>query len=633
MIKVVPLTPEQKERLFGSNNGNDAKSTSDRPSTEQLVHDWLRQDRNPETRKIAESWQPTDKIDHWLYPRIAFGTAGLRAQVGAGYARMNDLIVLQTTKGLASWVLRQSLPTGLSSHSVVIGYDGRTNSQSFAQLAASIMLLKGIEVIWLGKFVHTPLVAFTVKERRASAGVMITASHNPKEDNGYKVYAGNGCQINTPVDEEIQAAIIENLEVPEEAWDTSEVDKLESTGQHMQDLYTKALLAVIGPVLKPPSFIYTPLHGTGLEIFMEVLDSLTRNADETSTKTFCKPVLEQSRPDPEFPTVKFPNPEESGALDLAQALAKKENISLIIANDPDADRLAVAERMHGSWDQLTGDEVGALLGWYIFTKQHDSGSIGSSKPRMFTSAVSSSFLSTIGSSEGFEVEETLTGFKWIGNAALTAGRAGGNVLFGYEEALGYMIPGICHDKDGVSAAMLFLQAVARWHETKGQTPLGILHGLCKKYGWHETVNTYFKSPSVQLTTKMFQTIQSQPERVLDMLPQPANIRIRDASAGTDTGEADGRSRLPVVPGNLMITLWMSGSSELGDGTRVTIRASGTEPKIKVYIECRSKSGKDIARRGALVTLQAVIATWFCDRQFVIEERWLDWQDSEIEAIQ
>ncbi|CAF9917801.1 MAG: hypothetical protein GOMPHAMPRED_001382 [Gomphillus americanus] len=625
MIKVVQLTPEQKQKLFGSDNGNDAEPSSDRPSTEQLIHDWLRQDRNPETRKVAESWQLSDKIDHWLYPRIAFGTAGLRAQVGAGYARMNDLIVLQTTQGLASWVLRQTFATGMSSHSVVIGYDGRTNSRSFARLVASVMLLRGIDVIWLGKFVHTPLVAFTVKERRASAGVMITASHNPKEDNGYKVYAGNGCQINTPVDEEIQAAIIDDLEVPEEAWDTSQVDKLESVGQHMQMLYTKALLARIGPVLKPPSFIYTPLHGTGLEIFMEVLDSLTGNADETSTKTFCKPVLEQSRPDPEFPTVRFPNPEESGALDLAQALAEKENISLIIANDPDADRLAVAERTpNGSWYQLKGDEVGALLGWYIFTKQNDSGSISSPKYKMFTSAVSSSFLSTIGSSEGFEVEETLTGFKWIGNAALAAEKAGGNVLFGYEEALGYMLPAVCHDKDGVSAAMLFLQAAAKWHETRSQTPLEVLQSLHQKKGWHETVNTYLKSPSIQLTTKMFQTIQSQPERVLDMLPPSTNIRIRDALAGTDTGEADGRSRLPVVPGNLMITFWMSGPSELGDSTRVTIRASGTEPKIKIYIECKSRSGKDVARNGALRTLQAVIATWFRDKQFVIEERWQDW---------
>ena len=621
MIKVVELTPEQETRLFGSSNNNaNTSSGSGRPSTTHLIQEWLRQDRNPSTKKAVETWQNLGEIDRWMYPRISFGTAGLRAQVGAGYARMNDLVVLQTSQGLARWILRQPKPLDRVKHTVVIGYDGRTNSREFAELAASAILHVDIEVIWLGKLVHTPLVAFTVKKQLASAGIMITASHNPKEDNGYKVYASNGCQINTPIDEEIQSSILEDLEVSAEVWDTSRVDHLSEVGISMQNSYVKILVETIGPILSPPRFMYTPLHGTGLEIFSMALRDIAESGPSSPSEYF-HIVTEQSVPDDTFPTVKFPNPEEQGALLLAQSSAEKQNISLIIANDPDADRLAVSERTSdGVWCQLKGDEVGTLLGWYLFSKYRPDMTV---KPKMFVSAVSSSFLATIGESEGFLVNETLTGFKWIGNAALTAEKAGYKVLFGYEEALGYMIPGICHDKDGVSAAMLFLQATAYSQQKYNQTPLQVLQTLYERYGWVETANTYFKSPSVELTGDIFKNIQAQPKELLDALPPGVHARVRDALAGTDSGELDGKSRLPIVKGNLMITLWLTGSSKLGDSTRVTVRASGTEPKVKIYIECKSKDGKDVAKDGAVQVLRAVAKTWFQDKRFVIEERWRD----------
>lgn len=619
MIKVVGLTAEQEQRLFGSSNTTNASSDSGRSPTTHLIQEWLRQDRCPSTRKEVETWQNLEMVDHWLHPRISFGTAGLRAQVGAGYARMNNLVVLQTSQGLARWVFRQSKPPGISKHTIVIGYDGRFNSREFAELAASAILHADVEVIWLGKLVHTPLVAFTVKEKQASAGIMITASHNPKEDNGYKVYASNGCQINTPIDEEIQSCIIEDLEVPADLWDTSRVDGLEKVGDHMQKLYVEALISSIGPIASPPRFVYTPLHGTGLEIFTRVLNSITVGTEIFSPHRCFYTVTEQAEPDPSFPTLKFPNPEEQGALLLAQSLAEKQGISLIIANDPDADRLAVSERSSdGTWYQLKGDEVGTLLGWYLFREYRHHKTI---KPKMLTSAVSSSFLATIGSLESFSVDETLTGFKWIGNVALAAEKAGEKILFGYEEALGYMIPGICHDKDGVSAAMLFLQATAYWKGEYNQTPLQVLRSLYQKYGWIETANTYFKSPSLELTGNIFRTIQAQPGKILDVLPADTEIRVRDALTGTDSGEADGKSRLPQVKGNLMITIWLTGSSKIGDTARVTIRASGTEPKVKIYVECKSKQGKDTARNGAAEILRAVAKTWFQDKRFTIEERW------------
>lgn len=588
-----------------------------RPSIEFLIQEWLRQDRCKSTRNIVESSQVSEKIDHWFYPRITFGTAGLRAQVGPGYARMNNLVVLQTTLGLARWISRQTKERP-NEFSVVIGFDGRTNSMEFAELAASAMLFMGIKVLWLGKLVHTPLVAFSVKEKKANAGIMITASHNPKEDNGYKVYAGNGCQINTPVDAEIQSAILEDFEVPEQVWDVSQVNALSRIGDEMQALYIAAIQSAIGVIENSAKFVYTPLHGIGLEIFTRVFQSITLT-DESSVQRLFQSVSQQSIPDPEFPTVKYPNPEEDGALNLAQILADKNGISLIIANDPDADRLAVAEKVSsGSWYQFKGDEVGALLGWYIFMKHRKS---GEGKPVMFNSAVSSSFLSSIGSHEGFEVRETLTGFKWIGNMALNAENHGDNVLYGYEEALGYMLPNICYDKDGVSTAMLFLQATTIWSEELNQTPIQVLQHLYEKYGWHETANTYFKSPDVKLTNQVFKTIQTDPSRVLVVLPPGTQIRIRDALQGTDSGEVDGKSQVPVVEGNLMVTCWLKGHPSLGEGTRVTIRASGTEPKVKIYVECKDRTSKDAARNGALMVLRAVTRTWFQDSRFMIEERW------------
>ena len=515
---------------------------------------------------------------------IAFGTAGLRAKVEAGFARMNCLTVIQTSQGLAEHVIKRSV--GKSQPKAVIGYDGRHDSHRFAELAAAAFLSKGFSVIWFRAVVHTPLVPFAVRSQRADVGVMITASHNPKDDNGYKVYGSNACQINSPEDLAIAQAIKENLEPI--TWDVSPVSLLEDCLDRIRSDYVEQIAKVVRLKSPVPNVVYTPMHGVGLDFFLHVMHRLLpiQPGDQAlgeikmEEHPTIKVVPQQAYPDPDFSTVTYPNPEENAALDLAKLEAEKLGLKIIIANDPDADRFAAAQELsNGTWYQFKGDEVGALLGSYIITKWRRQHSLNNSRPLMITSAVSSQMLAAIGNREGFVVQETLTGFKWIGNKALDAGA---EALFGYEEALGYMLPNIVHDKDGISAACLFLEACSEWK----RQPYDVLQDLYKAYGFFETMNTYWKSPNVDLTKAVFERIRMKPTLVLDSLAPSTRCRIRDALSGTDTGTVDRLSTLPVLSDNMMITLWLSNNSELQEGVRLTIRASGTEPKIKGKIQRR-----------------------------------------------
>ena len=513
-----------------------------------------------------------------LNPRIAFGTAGLRAKVEAGFARMNCLTVIQTSQGLAEHVIRHSV--GKSQPKAVIGYDGRHDSHRFAELVAAAFLAKGFSVIWFRAVVHTPLVPFAVRSQRAEVGIMITASHNPKDDNGYKVYGSNACQINSPEDLAIAQAITENLEPI--TWDVSRVRLLEDSLDKIRGDYVEQVAKAVQFKSPVPNVVYTPMHGVGLDFFLRVMHQLLplQLGDHALRETqseghpAIKVVPQQAYPDPNFSTVTYPNPEENAALDLAKLEADKHELKIVIANDPDADRFAAAQKLSdGSWYQFKGDEVGALLGFYIISKWRAHHSSTMSSRLMITSAVSSQMLAAIGNREGFVVQETLTGFKWIGNKALDAGA---EALFGYEEALGYMLPSIVYDKDGISAACLFLEACSEWK----RQPYDILQDLYTTYGYFETMNTYWKSPNVDLTKAVFERIRMKPILILEYLAPSTQCRIRDALSGTDTGTVDHISSLPVLPDNMMITLWLSKSSELQEGVRLTIRASGTEPKIK-----------------------------------------------------
>lgn len=484
----------------------------------------------------------------------------------AGFARLNSLTIIQTSQGLAEHLLK-SYP-GAAAKGIVIGYDARHNSKKFAELAAAAFIAKRIKVLWYEDLVHTPMVPYGVKNLGAVAGVMVTASHNPAQDNGYKVYGSNGCQINCPEDAAIAASILGNLEPV--TWDVGQLQcspLLRPVLPLMKAKYLQEVCKFVEGYLKHtgvPGFVYTPLHGVGLQYMTAALEQLGIGNRMTT-------VQQQAQPNPDFPTVKYPNPEEAGALDLAIEIANQTGVRLILSNDPDADRFAVAEKVGDQWQQFTGDQVGVLLGYYLFshTLPHDA-----SNCTMLNSAVSSQMLAEIAAKEGFQLSETLTGFKWLGNTAFAIDKAGRTVTFAYEEALGYMIPKIVHDKDGISAAILFLCAVTQWG-----SPWEKLRQLYEKYGYFYTLNTYWRSPEVITTMKLFGRIQRLGSPFRAMVGGRQVLRWRDLSKNYDSATPDNIPDLPSSMDSQMITCWLEGG-DLDQGIRFTIRASGTEPKIK-----------------------------------------------------
>jgi phosphoglucomutase len=502
---------------------------------------------------------------------------------------------------------------------------------------------------------------------------MITASHNPAQDNGYKVYWSNGAQINVPLDQRIETSILENQEPWKDAWNTMPAEKspavvddlLTAYGRRLQEEIERLQPAIPATPTTVPtasststSAMYTPLHGVGYLYFDWVANRVTR-----STRNVC---LLQKVPDPDFPTLKFPNPEEEGALQLAFLSADARKQSLIIAHDPDADRFAAAQKMpDGHWHRFTGDQMGFLLASYLLDRVYldqaatvlskDIGAYAASYPpnevhnrddaevtrsndgpakasaekqrkiAMLTTAVSSSMLSRMARAHGVYFEETLTGFKWLGNRAHTMAPEY-NVIFAYEEALGYMFPSLSYDKDGIAAASIFLNAVEYWRsEDQIQGPMSPyekLQSLYKLYGYHESINTYFTSQDPKYTKDFFNAIRLC-EEVSDMeLDNFKILRWRDVTDGVEHPMAPDpdafATKLPMDPSSQMLTFHLQPVREEGetgdlleDLVTVTIRASGMEPKVKLYLECRSESEKT-AQRLAGIAFQAVIGTWWLE---------------------
>ena len=483
----------------------------------------------------------------------------------AGYARLNCLTIIQASQGLAQYLMKEA--SNAAESGIVVGYDARHNSRKFAELTMAAFIAKGIKVWWFEDLVHTPLVPFGVLLHKAAAGVMITASHNPAQDNGYKVYNSKGCQINSPVDGHITRAILENLEPV--TWNIPEHSSLkEAVLSKSKECYVERIFKELGsfPRQLTPAvrFVYTPMHGVGLQYLQLALKRIGIDG-------MMAVVEEQARPNPDFPTVKYPNPEEEGALELAINTANSQGIKLILANDPDADRFSAAEKTIYGWHQFTGDQMGVLLAYYWITQQ-DRQSL--SQNIILTSAVSSQMLSVIASKHGFTVKETLTGFKWLGSVALDLMGKGLEVPFGYEEALGYMIPSIILDKDGIAASVLFLKTCAEW-----SSPWAMLQRLYAQYGYFETANTYWRSSS----TSSIDTVFANVRRLGDPYPISVGnrkvIRWRDLTVGYDSATPDRVPDLPCSAESHMITCWLEGSSR-DQGVRFTVRTSGTEPKIK-----------------------------------------------------
>lgn len=568
----------------------------------ELAEEWLKLDQDPTTTdeiyKLLVKGH-TAELESRLRTRIAFGTAGLRGRMQAGFACMNSLTVIQASQGLAAYLLETE--RDVKHRGVVIGHDARHNSSKFAKLAAAAFVAKGIRVWWFETTVHTPLVPFGVRHLNAAAGVMVTASHNPAYDNGYKVYWSNGCQIIPPHDSGIANAILNNLKPV--TWDTSVVDNghllIEGALGLCQDQYMDVVKIAAQPegIPVPDSsslrFVYTPMHGVGLV-------PMTLCMQKLGLASSMRVVELQAQADPDFPTVKFPNPEEKGALDLSIQTAEKDDIPLIVASDPDADRLAAAEKVSDKWHIFTGNQLGILLASYIIERY--AGNTPRQKLAMLASTVSSRMLQALAAKEGFRFTETLTGFKWLGNIARNLDADGYKVLFAFEEALGYMIPEVVHDKDSISAAAVFLTAVSFWH-SKGLTPYAKLQQLYEQLGYFEDANTYLISPSPAATASVFTAIRALGD------PHPTTIgnrkitRWRDLTVGYDSAGKNNVPDLPVDKSSQMITC------ELEGGAVFTVRGSGTEPKIKFYIECVDKSS-EAAKKGAEQILQDLLREWF-----------------------
>lgn len=486
---------------------------------------------------------------------LEFGTAGLRGVMAAGPNRMNRAVVIRAAAGLAAF-LREQAGDAFTPR-VVIGYDARHQSDRFARDTAAVMTAAGIEAFLLSGPRPTPVLAFAVQSLEAEAGVMVTASHNPPRDNGYKVYLGGrlaepgerGAQIIPPADARIAAhieAVGPAASVPTaEGWQTLAHTRIEG--------YIACAAALARPQGdKTISIVYTAMHGVGAEVAMP---ALARAGFDDVTS-----VPEQNDPDPDFPTLPFPNPEEPGALDAAVAAARRTHADLIIANDPDADRCAVAVPSQDGWRQLTGDEVGALIGTYLAGRARLAP--GS---RFANSIVSSRLLGRIAADRGIEHRETLTGFKWISRVP--------GLAFGYEEAIGYCVdPEHVRDKDGINTAVLIAQFAAEL-AASGRTLLDVLDDLARRHGVHLSAPVTIRVDDLAQIGRMLEAFQADPP---DELAGSPVVTADDLALGKD---------LPPTPGIRLVT---------EDDSRVIVRPSGTEPKLKCYLEVVEPVTGDLA---------------------------------------
>jgi phosphomannomutase len=500
---------------------------------------WLAEDPDPETRdELAEliDAEDLDALAARFAGTLQFGTAGLRGELGAGPMRMNRSVVIRAAAGLAAYLKAK----GQTGGTVVIGYDARYKSADFARDTAAVMTGAGLRAAVLPRPLPTPVLAYAIRHLDAVAGVEVTASHNPPRDNGYKVYLGDGSQIVPPADAEIADAIaavgpLAGVDRPESGW--------EILGDEVLDAYlarTDAVLDAGSP--RTAQVVYTAMHGVGTSVLTAAF----------ARAGFPEPVLvaEQAEPDPAFPTVAFPNPEEPGAMDLAFATARRAHPDIVIANDPDADRCAVAvpdPSVDGGWRMLRGDEVGALLAAHLVAR----GATG-----VFAeSIVSSSLLGRIAEKAGNGYEETLTGFKWIARVD--------GLRYGYEEALGYCVdPEGVRDKDGITAALLVAELASVLKEQE-RTLLDLLDDIAVEHGLHATDQLSVRVEDLSVIADAMRRLREAPPTSLAGL---AVTSAEDLSEGTE--------QLPPTDG-LRYHL---------EGARVIVRPSGTEPKLKCYLE-------------------------------------------------
>ncbi|WP_211160384.1 MULTISPECIES: phospho-sugar mutase [Microbacterium] len=543
----------------------------------------MAQDPDGETRAelqaLVESAENGDAaaiagLEDRFATRLAFGTAGLRGELGAGSNRMNRVLVAQAAAGLAAYVVERAHGgADASPPTVVVGYDGRRNSDVFARDSAEIFAGAGLRAILLPRLLPTPVLAYAVRHLGAAAGVMVTASHNPPNDNGYKVYLGgpdDGSQIVAPADADI-AAHIERIA---EEGDISVLPRslgYETASEAIVDGYITATAAVAPAPAGADglTWVYTAMHGVGWETFSRIL--------ETAGYPEPVPVTAQLDPDGGFPTVAFPNPEEPGAMDLAFETAREAGAELIIANDPDADRLAVAipdGSADGGWRRLTGNQIGLLLGWRAAQRAADAGRTAGAS--LACSLVSSPGLQAVAEHYGLDFHATLTGFKWISRAP--------GMIFGFEEALGYLVnPETVRDKDGISAAVAMLGMVSE-ARGRGASLADLLTEFDETFGSFASDQISVRVDDVSAIGRIMAALRAEhPSTIGDTAVE----RVDDLLEGADD--------LP--PGDVL-RVW------LVDGSRVIVRPSGTEPKLKLYLDVRGDSPSDAAERIARLSAGA-----------------------------
>ncbi|MFC1404329.1 MULTISPECIES: phospho-sugar mutase [Streptacidiphilus] len=572
------------------------------PDTADLLaraRTWLAEDPDPDTRAeladlLASAEGPAEEQQCAAWSELAerfagtlqFGTAGLRGEMGAGPMRMNRAVVIRAAAGLAAYVGKRT-PGGL----VVIGYDARHKSHDFARDTAAVVTAAGLRAALLPGPLPTPVLAYAVRQLDAAAGVMVTASHNPPRDNGYKVYLGGeleGAQIVPPHDAGIAAEIdavasLADVPLAADGWEVLTADAV------LDPYLSRAAGLVVPGGPRDLSVVYTPMHGVGRDTFLAAFERAGFPAPGI--------VAAQADPDPDFPTVGFPNPEEPGAMDLAFEAAAALGPDIVIANDPDADRLAVAVPDAGTasgWRMLRGDEVGALLAAHIVNKPAvnkpavdkpaaDRATADPAAGTFATTIVSSSLLSRIAAAAGIGYAETLTGFKWISRAP--------GLRYGYEEALGYCVdPDAVRDKDGISAALL-LAELAAGLKAAGRTLGDLLDELALGHGLHATDQLAVRVADLRLIADAMARLREQPPTAL------AGLRV-DSADDLEQGSAD----LPPTDG---LRYRLSGAGV--DSARVVVRPSGTEPKLKCYLEVVVPVGSADALAGARTTAAGLLA--------------------------
>lgn len=523
----------------------------------ELAQDWLAQDPDPVTRAELQELidaQDESQLEQRFGTRLEFGTAGLRGELGAGTNRMNRVLVAQAAMGLGLFLNEHF--SG-STPSVAIGYDGRINSDVFARDSAEILAGLGLKVLLFDDRVPTPVLAFAVKHLNLSAGVMVTASHNPPRDNGYKVYLGGangGGQIISPADKQI-AEKISKVAAEVTFQQLPRSTEFEHGGSAVRQAYVAQAASLVHGVddLEPIDIVFTAMHGVGWATIKPVFEAAGLQLPTT--------VKEQNEPDGNFPTVAFPNPEEPGAMDLSFALASSLDADLVIANDPDADRMAVGvtDPDQGDlWRRLTGDQIGLILGDWAASRAAAAGIKGN----LACSIVSSSALGKVAEHYGLGFVETLTGFKWITKVP--------NLIFGFEEALGYCVdPQHTPDKDGVSAALV-MASIATDLQAKGKSILDHLEELSQRYGYFATGQISIRVTDLKIISDAMAQLRESAPAFIDGV----SARMTDLKPGSD--------KLPPTDGLRF---------DLADGRRVIVRPSGTEPKLKCYLQANADSAE------------------------------------------